>query len=58
MIRRCFSVARQVQLQKLSGVHEGIVTLSLNRQGAANALGSGLLREFKDALDQIKNDEY
>lgn len=57
MFRRCFSIAREVQLEKLSGVHEGVVTLSLNRHGAANALGSGLLREFKDALIQIRNDK-
>ena len=57
MIRRCYSVAREIQLLKLSGVHSGIATLSLNRQNAANALGSGLLREFKEALDQINRDE-
>jgi methylglutaconyl-CoA hydratase len=56
MFRRYFSVAREVQLQKLGGAHQGIVTLSLNRP-AANALGSGLLREFKDALNHIRTDE-
>jgi enoyl-CoA hydratase/carnithine racemase len=56
-LRRYFSVAREVQLQKLDGVHQGIVTLSLNRP-AANALGSGLLSDFKQALNQIRNDEY
>ncbi|KAJ2070632.1 hypothetical protein GGH13_003892 [Coemansia sp. S155-1] len=46
----------EVQLVRHTGADQGILTLSLNRPKAKNALSRSLVSDFRKALEEIRND--
>ncbi|KAJ2900540.1 hypothetical protein IWW38_000415 [Coemansia aciculifera] len=46
----------EVQLVRHAGADQGILTLSLHRPKAKNALSRSLVSEFRKALEEIRND--
>ena len=46
----------QVTVEPLSGAHEGVSVLSLNRPGARNALGRQMVRELSEALETLRQE--
>ncbi|KAJ2739213.1 hypothetical protein GGI20_006147, partial [Coemansia sp. BCRC 34301] len=48
--------SEEVQLERHTGANQGIITLSLHRPKAKNALSRSLVSEFRRALEEIRND--
>ncbi|KAJ2335247.1 hypothetical protein GGI00_001458 [Coemansia sp. RSA 2681] len=48
--------SEEVQLVRHTGADQGILTLSLHRPKAKNALSRSLVSEFRRALEEIRND--
>lgn len=49
-------VTPDVVIERLTGDQEGIVTLTLDRPEAKNALGQRMVKEFNEALDALRFD--
>ncbi|KAJ2884944.1 hypothetical protein H4R27_001725 [Coemansia aciculifera] len=50
------AVNNEVQLVRHTGADQGILTLSLHRPKAKNALSRSLVSDFRKALEEIRND--
>lgn len=50
--------AKEAYIERLTGDQEGIAVLKLDRPAARNALSIKLLREFREALEEIRFSRY
>lgn len=53
---RCFSsTSPDVVVEKLTGDHEGVTVFGFNRPAAKNAISKNLLKEFMEAIEDVRH---